>query len=297
MQKNSLTQYFLWLQIAVVAVFLGRAWQHLYWDAPYRVLLWDEDWMKPIVQGIFGISWEAYVTNLKVDQVIQNFIRITGIFYVFVALAAIFILRLKKMAVGMLWMGAISLAFLAMLYAKDRFFQIPQFLEFALQWSAPIFLIFYYQKQEFSTQLLFWMKIATALTFSCHGIYAIGLGNVQRATEFTQMTIGIIHTDEANAIMFLKVVGILDMIAGVLIFVPGRIGIFALAYCFFWGFITTMARIWANFYLEQFTTVLSQSLHESLYRFPHFIIPMVLFWYQNEQTRISQSLKTGGLLH
>lgn len=285
MKEISFKRLFLLLQIAVVAVFLGRAWQHLYWDAPYRVLLWDEDWMKPIIEGIFGISWEDYVTNLNIDKGIQQFIRIAGGFYVLCAFAAIFIQKFKKISIVLLWIGAGSLAFLAFLYAKDRFFQIPQFLEYALQWSAPVFLIAFYKNETLTPKLVFWMKIATTLTFICHGMYAIGMGNVQQAMEFTQMTISILHIDEHNAILFLRIAGLLDFLVGVLIFLPGRTGRIALIYCIVWGFLTTIARVWANFYPAQFPTFLLQTLHESLYRFPHFMIPMILFLYLKRSDR------------
>lgn len=280
MQKKYFSKSFLLLQIAVVAVFVGRAWQHLYWDAPYRVLLWDEDWMKPIIEGVFEISWEKYVTNLNIDQGIQYFIRFTGGYYVLGAVAAIFIQKFKKIAIVILWIGASSLAFLAFLYAKDRFFQVQQFLEYALQWSAPAFLILIYKKKALTPKLIFWMKIATAFTFICHGMYAIGWGNVQRAMEFTQMTISILHISESNAILFLRVAGLLDFLVGVLIFLPGKVSTSALAYCVVWGFITAIARLWANFYPGQFPNFLLQTLHEGLYRFPHFLIPAIIFLYQ-----------------
>lgn len=289
MEKKLDSRLFFWLQIGVVTLFLGRAWQYLYWDAPYRVLLWDENWMRPIIESIFNLSWESYVTNLKIDQGIQNFIRATGILFLIAAFAAIFIKKWKKVAFVMLWMGAINLAFLAFLLSKDRFFQIPQFFEYSLQWSAPVFLIFFYKKESLTLRLFLWMKIATALTFICHGIYAIGLGNVQRAFEFTQMTISILHTDESGAILFLKIVGILDLLVGLLLFLPGKISLIAAGYLTFWGGVTTAARIYAHFSPEQFSVLLFQFVHEALYRCVHFIVPAMLF--MKMRNNVQQELK------
>lgn len=261
------------LQIAVVAVFLGRAWQHLYWDAPYRVLLWDEDWIKPIVQGIFGMPWEDYVTSLSIDKGIQIFIRLTGVFYLICALAAIFIQRWKRVARILLWIGALSLIFLAALYCKDKFFHLGQFWEYTLQWSSPIFLILLAQNQIIGKRFLLWIRIAIALTFTCHGLYAIGY--YPRPGDFLQMTIAILKINETGAAHFLQIAGLLDFIASVLIFLPGKVGKTALWYCVLWGLATTLARIVAPLALGMsFENVILQSLHECVYRFPHFLVPL-----------------------
>lgn len=264
------------IQVAVVAVFLGRGWQHLYWDAPYRVLLWDEDWIKPIVEGIFGWKWEDYVTSLSVDKGIQKFIRLTGGFYIICAFAAIFIRKWKRIATILLSMGSVSLFILAALYCKDKFFHLGQLLEYTLQWSSPIFLIFLYQRQTLDKQLLLAMKIAIAFTFICHGLYAIGY--YPRPGDFMQMTMSILNTDETGAIRFLKIAGILDFIASALLFMPGKTGKAALLYCVFWGLSTTFARIWLPLMIgTSIEIILLQSLHDSLYRFPHFLIPFATF--------------------
>lgn len=261
------------LQIAVVAVFLGRAWQYLYWDAPYRVLLWDEDWIKPIVQVIFGMQWEDYVTNLSIDKGIQVVIRLTGVFYLICALAAIFIQRWKPIARILLWVGAFNLVFLAALYCKDKFFHLGQFLEYTLQWSSPIFLIVLSQLQTVGRSFLFWLRVAIALTFVCHGLYAIGY--YPRPGDFLQMTIAILKINETGAMHFLQIAGLLDFMASVLIFLPGKIGKAALWYCVFWGLATTLARIVAPLELGMsIENVMLQSLHESVYRFPHFLVPL-----------------------
>lgn len=282
MQKSSFDRVFILTQIAVVAVFLGRAWQHIYWDAPYRVLLWDEDWMKPIVEGILGWKWEDYVTSLIVDRFIQQFTLGIGGFYIVCAFATIFIHQWKRIARAILWMGSFSLLFLAFLYSKDKFFHLGQLLEYTLQWGSPIFLIILYQQKQCSVQLFFFIKIAIALTFTCHGLYAIGY--YPRPGDFTQMTMSVLHTNEVGAIQFLKIAGLLDFIASGLLFVPGKIGKIALLYCSAWGLATTFVRTLAPLLLgSSIENVLLQSMHESLYRFPHFLIPLVAVLASNRQ--------------
>ncbi len=267
--------YFLFVQIATVAVFLGRAWQHLYWDAPYRALLWDEQWMRPVLEGVLGWNWQTYVTNLANDAIIQKSIQGIGILYLLAAIAAAGIHRWGRPAIVLLHIGAYGLVFLAFLYMKERFFHLGQFLEYALQFGSPFLLIAIYQKQELTHQLIFWAKIAIALTFVCHGLYAMGY--YPRPGEFTSMTMSILHVQEATAVQFLLVMGILDCVAVVMLFLPNQmVQQLGLWYCVAWGLATTLARVWAHWCPAIWTSVLLQWLHESLYRFPHFLIPLAL---------------------
>jgi len=64
--------FFRIVQIATVGVFLGRAYQHLFWDAPFRTLLWDQEWMEGIVKGVLGMQWDDYITNISIDESIQR---------------------------------------------------------------------------------------------------------------------------------------------------------------------------------------------------------------------------------
>lgn len=278
MREARFNKIFLIVQIATATVFLGRAWQHWFWEAPYRTLLWDENWMRPLIEGIFGTSWDIYVTTS--DAKIQIFIKIISGLYLICALAAIFIHRWKKIAIVLLTLGGFSLIFLAALYCKEKFFHLGQFLEYSLQWSSPFFLIWLYKSQEIMPKMILGMKIAVALTFICHGLYAVGY--YPRPAGFMEMTMNILPITEAGAVRFLQIAGVLDFVASVLIFLPGRIGIgvVAIGYCLVWGFFTTTARIWAHFYPEFLENLLMQWVHESVYRFPHFLIPLAILLWQ-----------------
>ena len=93
------------------------------------------------------------------------------------------------------------------------------------------------------------------------------------------MTINILGVGDESAFLFLNVAGVLDFIVAVVIFFPKKISQFALIYMVFWGFVTTLARVWANFNLDMIGDTLSLWLHESIYRVPHFLIPVaVLIW-------------------
>ena len=78
------------LRISVFSVFLGRAWQHLFWDAPYRTLFWDEELLQPLIENIFNISWSKYVTAASTDLWIQNCVFYTGVLYLLGAISVLF---------------------------------------------------------------------------------------------------------------------------------------------------------------------------------------------------------------
>jgi len=269
---------FLLTRLAAVAVFLGRAWQHLRWDAPYRDLLWDEKWMGGII-SLFGYSdWESFVTDPATDRAIQLLIQGIGWMYVLCALAAVFILRLGKPARWIVRVGGVSLVILAALYTKEKFYFIGQFLEYTLQWSTPFFLAAFAAQNSITGRQVFILKIAAALTFICHGLYAVGY--YSRPELFLTMVINILGVGNENAMLFLDLAGSLDFVCSVLLFVPWkRVNLISAAYLCFWGFMTTIARVWAFVHWEFLGSGLEQWLHESTYRFPHFLMPMVLVFY------------------
>jgi len=280
MSSKNYHRIFLLLQIAVACVFFGRAWQHIVWDAPYRTLLWDENWMRNILPIFSSISYEDFISNVDIDDQIQNGIKSIGWFYILCGMVALFIKRLPKWTSNILWIGSMSLMFLAFLYCKEKFYQWGQFWEYSLQFGAPLFLYFLFKKNKISETLILWMKIAVAITFVSHGLYA--LNYYPRPGHFVDMTINILGVGEQTAYQFLNVAGVLDFIVAIAIFLPKKISKIALVYVVLWGLATTLARIWGHFYIDMIGDTLSQWVHESVYRFPHFLIPLAILVNQFE---------------
>jgi len=288
MKSTSYKSIFLLVQIATICVFVGRAYQHWFWDAPYRTLLWDEVWMSGLVELMTSMTWEQFITSMTVDEGIQSSIRATGCLYALCAVVALFIRRVPRILTYLLPIGAFFLVVLAALYCKEKFFSLGQFFEYTLQFSSPIFLFLLVYPDSYrgniSTKMIFWMKVAIALTFTCHGLYAVNFYPLPGL--FVEMTINILGVSEATARSFLLGAGIMDFIISILIFVPGRIGKLALLYAVIWGLGTALARIWAHFYIEFPVECLHQWAHQSIYRLCHSLIPLVLlvYYYQNTAT-------------
>ncbi len=274
MSSKKFQQVFLLIQIATIAVFLGRAWQHIIWDAPFRTLLWDEAWMSQILPYFSSMPYEEFITSMDMDDTIQNTIRGFGWFYFGCALVALLIKKVPRLLNYILLVGAVSLIFLAFLYCKEKFFQWGQFWEYSLQFGSPIFLFLLWKKQNVNTSLILLMKIAIAITFISHGLYA--LDYYPRPGNFTQMVIDILGVSEGNAVHILNTAGVLDFILAIGIFLKGNISKWALIYAIFWGTATTLARIWAHFNLDMIDDTLMMWVHESIYRLPHFLIPLAV---------------------
>ena len=271
---NSNKRIFFCIQLATVAVFLGRGWQHLFWDAPFRSVLWDEDWMKGIVRIIFGMDWNTYITSAEVDQKIDGLIKGTGIFYMLCALLSIFIKKIPPVLKKILLIGAISLVLLAFGYYKEKFFSIGQFFEYTLQFSAPVILYYLANGGAITDKFKLFIKIAIALTFTCHGLYAFGIYPLPET--FVTMTINILGVEESTAMILLKGMGILDFVVSILIFLPKKWTIMALKYAVVWGFLTAFARMVAYFNFDFMWDALTQNWFETIYRIPHFMIPLAL---------------------
>ncbi|MBK6902870.1 MAG: hypothetical protein IPH04_08675 [Saprospirales bacterium] len=262
------------LQWAAICVLLGRAYQHWFWDAPYRAVLWDEGWMRPIVEGLFGMSWKDYAASVQVDRAIQWGMKILGSFLALGALIAAFPSRFPKRVWQVLVANSVLLFILAFLYYKEQNYQLGQFIEYALQVCAPYFFYKRLVKGEINLSRERFIRWAIAVTFAGHGLYAVGF--YPRPGHFTTMVINAFGIPQDWANQLLWTAGILDFLAAVWILLPFPGRAIALWYCVIWGFLTSFARVWVNFFPEFWTSSLHQWAFEFVYRAPHFLIPLAL---------------------
>lgn len=265
-------------QLATICVLLGRAYQHWFWDAPYRAILWDESLMKPLVEGLFGVSWRAYASDVGVDRAIQAGMKVIGSLLALGAVVAAFPRWFPEKARAILAGLSGWLIFLAFLYYKEQNYQFGQFIEYALQAGAPLFFFMYLKREEsLEPRLEALMRWATALTFVGHGLYAVGY--YPRPGHFTVMVVNSLGLPPDASNQLLWVAGIMDFIvaAWLVLPLPGRS--IALIYCVIWGGLTSLGRLTGNFHAEFFSSFLHQWLFEFVYRAPHFLLPLALFMH------------------
>lgn len=269
------------LKYSACFIFAGRAYQHLFWDAPFRSLFWDQNLLEPIVTFLFNNSWQAYVTNLNTDTAIQILTRSIGILYVLCAIVSLRIRKdSRKWEFNILKAGSVSLVLLALLLTKEKFYHVVMFFEHAIQFGVPIALI-YFLKNENIRQLLIFLKVCIALAFTCHGMYALGVfyplpGN------FVTMSLNILPITEEMAKNLLFLAGILDIIIAVAIFIPQTTKI-ALLYASFWGLITAVARILSGLHYDISFSIVHQYFYLVVYRLPHGIIPLLVYLMVSKQ--------------
>jgi hypothetical protein len=267
------------LQLATFTIFFGRAYQYFFRDAPLRVLLWDETLMSPLLAK-FAILWQDYATNPQTEKNIIFLIQSIGILYFMAACSVFFIQKnenlaqriIQKIASFLLLFASINLAVLAFCYTKDKFFNVGQFFEFAIQIGTPIALLLYGKISK--THFLLFIKTLCALTFICHGLYAINYYTIP--VDFISMTMNGFSMEENTAKTFLYYIGIMDIVAGILIFFP-KIDKIALIYMIIWGFLTSFARIYGNLHEGMSLSILQQYWFHTLYRCCHFLLPIVCF--------------------
>jgi hypothetical protein len=261
------------LKLTSVALFLGRTWQHLRWDIPIRSLLWDQELIEPIVNR-FGFDWQVYAESMLIDRLINGFVFLLGLFYAFCAFAALRANKNRKWTLRTLFAGVVGLLSLACLYFVDKFYRFPELIEFAAQIGAPLLLVASLKYGLRAKRMVYGLKVAIALTFAGHGFYALGF--YPRPAGFTTMIMNILPLTEDQSHAMLLRVGFVDMLAALLIFIPG-LSRFALMYCVSWGFLTAFARIVAYFSFAAPLASLEQWLHETLFRLPHGALPLVLY--------------------
>jgi hypothetical protein len=270
---------FQFLQTAAAGLLLGRAWQHLFWDAPYRELLWDEYLMRDIVANLFGLSWSDYVSNPVYDERIQFFIHGMGYFYGLSAAAAMGINWFPQLARRILNTSGVALLLLAILAWKEYSWQVGQLLEYSLQWSTPLLLAASSNRSVPKSWIRYATKFAISATFFGHGLYALGYYAVPGA--FLEMTMRSLNIGEAAARNFLFVIGSLDVLAALGVVWPIRFKNTIFAYLVCWGLLTSLARVWSYFSFDFWENWLQMWVYELIMRFPHFLVP--LFLWKNEK--------------
>ena len=117
---------------------------------------------------------------------------------------------------------------------------------------------------------------ACACTFFGHGLEAIlGVGKFIDYFLYTSEFLGFGDLiDETVASVILKIIGSLDIFFGLAIFTKYKSK--ALRFMIFWGLATAVMRIlYYDFSIVGFS--------EFFFRIPHWIIPLLLLAYKNEQ--------------
>lgn len=260
------------LQTAAFLALVGYAWLCWGGKAPLSVLFWNEEWLGSAMQTMFGMTWNEYLASPATPRFWG---RVEWGMGLILALASISV-PLSRLAPAFLFSGFAIILLFSVLYGFDKIFFWVQMPEYALQWGTPLLLaVWYLSKNE--SRILRTLRIAAAVTFAAHGLYALGVA--PRPGSFIEMTMSILQVSQNTAVHILIVAGALDLAAAVLVLLPfPKCQRVALLYMFGWGLLTTLAR-WAahvHFDLPWWPQTFLAWTPEVLIRTPHFLIPLAL---------------------
>lgn len=275
---------FFWLKIAAMAVLLGRAYQHFFFRPPYTELFWDEGLMKPLL-SFLGQDWDAFLSGdfATIFQYSSGFILLLGL---------LLLLFPKKQITRfryVLFLCGLVLSFVALALFKGNFYRLGQLFEYSAQVGC-VFLLFYWlgSSNPKKSRFLLATRIIVALTFLCHGLYALGYYPVPYT--FSMMVWETFpFLSESDTKLFLFIFGLMDVIAILFILYPRwrRLYRIALWYCFVWGSITAMARIVGTYYSEMPLESIHAGLYEVVYRLPHAVLPLYLILFDKQREKVS----------
>jgi len=264
-------------QVSLIAIFLGRFLQHWFSDLPYRVLIWDEALLKPIVEQL-GCTWEYYANTFASDQHIFLLIRVLSIFMI---LSIVWVIRPdnKNNLLRIATIIAVFLLFaITFAYWKDYFWSIPQLMELCLHWMLPLaFLLHWTQWYNFQN----WIFIGLASTFIGHGIYAMGY--LPLPGNWVDLAINSFNCSEGMAKLFLQIVGYGDVIASLLLLVP-RLRLYGLYYMAVWGFCAMLGRgIGIQYMGDPIFQFSIRLFSEMIIRFPQWLVALaMIYWLRLE---------------
>jgi hypothetical protein len=275
MHASKQNRYILILKIATICLFLGRAWQHLFWDGPYRVLFWNQDFFEPVITTLTSMTWNEYVTSSQMNGLIDSFTRALGYFYSLMAILTFFYTGSQKIIKWLLCIACGFLVYMFFLSFVDKAFYIGMFIEHATQMSLPVLLILAYSNKVSKEKFILISKVIIALTFTGHGLFAVGFHPVPGS--FVEMLVSILFVSEPTAVNMLLAAGIFDFTCSLSLFFP-KIDIIALSLMAFWGIATAFARVLTNIDLDLIEMTSHQWVMETLYRLPHGLLPLAIIY-------------------
>lgn len=277
-----LTQYsgsernliFSFLKFSAFTVLLGRAYHYFFFDIPLSAFFWNQGLLEGFVNSWLNMSWDEYAKSSISEAVLIYPRYIVAFLYLITAVFTIYKKDKKQKADILLLLSSLGLITLAMLYFIDLFSVQGQFIEYSLQFSAPLFLYLFSRNILRKGVLKNALKLAVSLTFIGHGLYAFGFYPVP--VKFMEMTMTMLPFDESTATLFLRTAGFLDFLVA--------IGIYwnktekpLLLYATIWGLFTAMARVMVYFDPHFALESLHQYWWQTFFRMPHMLVPLLLY--------------------
>lgn len=258
-----------WLLAIVLTACLGWALGHFAGDPPYRALAWDEELLTPLLSTL-GWSWEAWVSDLRVDACIGWLSWILGGLFLLSGAAALW----RPSPVWLLPLLAGPLLLLGLARWSAHAWDPIWPLEFALRACVPLLL---WQLTRQTPLPPLWLRrlllAACMATFAGHACYALDWFPTPGPwPELVQRATGL---QGAAATMLLHGMATWDLLLVAAVCWP-RSRRSALLGMAAWGGMTALARLLMVDPLHLADT-LPLALGSCLERLPHAAIPALLW--------------------
>jgi len=218
------------------------------------------------------MDWDSYAATS--DPYLTIIFQFSGALMMLLGLMALWLRPCHRISSHAMLLGFLLLVLHQFAAWSEKDFQIGMLLELCLQAIAPLLLWLRLRGVE-SSKLVLSVSIAAAATFIGHGLYAASYH--PQPADFVTMTMKILRVSESGAQSFLHVAGWLDFLVAGLIFVPvQKVRIGALGYMVFWGGVTALARLVANYSPVLAFHGLDPWIAEMLVRTAHWALPLWL---------------------
>ena len=260
------------LRLGVFGCFLGWAWQHLVWSAPYDAVLWNPDYAGRFATWL-NLGWENYIAEFATDTRILITVRIVGFVYLLIAAASLVAKRSSLGSQSLLVLGSLMLACLFFCKYVESGYAIATFVEHGGQILAPISLLTALRRGIGDRWTILISVVGFWATFGGHGFYAIGFAPTPG--NFYGLVHAITGLDADISELFLKTAGVLDFAVCVGVLVPFLRRV-SLAYAATWGALTALARPIAGMSVDAEWCGADEFLHEAILRAPHVALPLFL---------------------
>jgi len=286
LRKNSITGL---LRITLILMFLGRAWQHLVWEGPYRNIFYNPHGFGKFLAWVSGDNLVNIYSDPFYENLLDGFYRFVGVVFVLGAVATFLYsqsFKFKKIAKLFVISGGFLMILVSYGYFVGKHYLVTMFFEHSIQMFLPFaFLLSFRSSRKL---LIVMLQLTTAVTFICHGLFAYGFH--PQPGGFADMMIVFFGMKEEIARKSLVHIAELDFVFAAIILIPFQLAngkqlvrrviyyiLFVfLVYGVFWGYATAFARILVHFDSRFPFDTINGYLYETLVRIGHGTFPLVL---------------------
>lgn len=261
------------LSWATAGLFIGYAWIGVFFDFPFREVLWNEALISPLL-SVFQIDWTWWVSAEGINAYLPGLQMFLSLLLVLGFIGVVW----SKLPGRRIWIStsAILVLLILLLGWPGHNHTFGYLLEIALRGGTP-FLWLTHRGGKRSGKLYTIAKWLIAATFIGHGLYALNF--YPRPGSFVNWTSAGLGLSESASIQVLNAVGILDLVAAALLLLPKPSWSLPVAMIWLipWGFLTTTARLWSNSAYEEWTYLFLRWTPEVLIRLPHVLVVIAVY--------------------